>query len=168
MFLFFIRSSRSRSERDSHRDVVVPPRPTDVVPTVRHGRKLRRLECLQSTRGQSKWYISPPPSFRIFLPTSYKTISCRLFAGWYHLTRRLFRFSSSTWNFGTADFRPFQNKEQWEWHQCHMYVYPPYLHVCFWVIQVKSSRILSSKSSMDSLHFLSLLRSCTGPVQHCH
>lgn len=39
---------------------------------------------------------------------------------WHIHQRRLMRFSSSTWNFGTADFRPESNKADWEWHLCHM------------------------------------------------
>ncbi|ELT99164.1 hypothetical protein CAPTEDRAFT_142796 [Capitella teleta] len=40
---------------------------------------------------------------------------------WHIHQRRLMRFSSSTWNFGTADFRPESNKADWEWHLCHMH-----------------------------------------------
>ncbi len=38
---------------------------------------------------------------------------------WHVQRRRLLRFSSSTWNFGTADFRPELDKQNWEWHLCH-------------------------------------------------
>lgn len=40
---------------------------------------------------------------------------------WHVHSRRLLRFSSSTWNIGTADFLPEQRKEDWEWHLCHMH-----------------------------------------------
>jgi hypothetical protein len=33
--------------------------------------------------------------------------------------RRLLRFSSLTNNWGTGDFRPYQDRSQWEWHACH-------------------------------------------------
>jgi len=34
-------------------------------------------------------------------------------------TRQLLIFTTSAWNRGTADFRPWQTSEQWEFHQCH-------------------------------------------------
>ncbi|ESO09287.1 hypothetical protein HELRODRAFT_73641 [Helobdella robusta] len=40
---------------------------------------------------------------------------------WHVHRRRLLRFSSSTWNFGTADFKPILRKQDWEWHLCHMH-----------------------------------------------
>lgn len=40
---------------------------------------------------------------------------------WHVYRRRLLRFSSSTWNFGTAPFLPANRKDSWEWHLCHMH-----------------------------------------------
>lgn len=39
---------------------------------------------------------------------------------WFTETRRLLRFTASTMNIGTADFRPAVPKHMWEWHMCHM------------------------------------------------
>ena len=36
-----------------------------------------------------------------------------------NIYRRLLRFSSLTNNWGTGDFRPYQDHSQWEWHACH-------------------------------------------------
>ena len=36
-----------------------------------------------------------------------------------HTCRHLLRFSSLTNNWGTADFRPYQDRNQWQWHACH-------------------------------------------------
>eukprot|EP00094_Tigriopus_californicus_P014417 TCALIF_13989-PA protein Name:"Similar to Loxl2 Lysyl oxidase homolog 2 (Rattus norvegicus)" AED:0.18 eAED:0.30 QI:0/0/0/1/1/0.66/3/0/155 len=36
-------------------------------------------------------------------------------------TRRLLRFTTSIANVGTADFRPFIPKSQWDWHACHQH-----------------------------------------------
>ena len=33
--------------------------------------------------------------------------------------RKLLRFNSLTMNYGTADFSPALNRENWIWHQCH-------------------------------------------------
>uniref|UniRef100_H2YM28 Lysyl oxidase homolog n=1 Tax=Ciona savignyi TaxID=51511 RepID=H2YM28_CIOSA len=34
-------------------------------------------------------------------------------------TRKLLRLTTSVWNRGTVDFRPWQTSDRWEWHQCH-------------------------------------------------
>lgn len=40
---------------------------------------------------------------------------------WRNAQRRLLRFSTVVHNRGNADFRPFVNKGQWQWHTCHMH-----------------------------------------------
>lgn len=40
---------------------------------------------------------------------------------WHQFSRRLLRFSAMTWNFGTAEFRPYSRRNTWEWHQCHLH-----------------------------------------------
>jgi len=42
-------------------------------------------------------------------------------ANWRNMYRRLMRFSTVVKNVGTADFKPFKNRNQWEWHACHMH-----------------------------------------------
>lgn len=39
---------------------------------------------------------------------------------WHLETRRLLKFTATTHNYGTADFRPSIPKHLWEWHMCHM------------------------------------------------
>jgi len=40
---------------------------------------------------------------------------------WAYHNRRLLRFTSSVYNNGTQDFRPFIPKHLWQWHMCHMH-----------------------------------------------
>lgn len=35
--------------------------------------------------------------------------------------RKLLRFATKAENVGTADFSPYMNFQQWQWHQCHMH-----------------------------------------------
>lgn len=35
--------------------------------------------------------------------------------------RKLLRFTTKAENVGSADFSPYANYDQWEWHQCHMH-----------------------------------------------
>ncbi|XP_005185263.2 lysyl oxidase homolog 3B isoform X1 [Musca domestica] len=40
---------------------------------------------------------------------------------WRYATRRLLKFTASALNTGNIDFRPFKEKNMWEWHMCHMH-----------------------------------------------
>lgn len=40
---------------------------------------------------------------------------------WAYHNRRLLRFTSSVFNNGTQEFRPFIPKHLWQWHMCHMH-----------------------------------------------
>ncbi|XP_061398678.1 lysyl oxidase homolog 2B [Musca vetustissima] len=40
---------------------------------------------------------------------------------WRYVTRRLLKFTASALNTGNIDFRPFKEKNMWEWHMCHMH-----------------------------------------------
>ena len=53
-------------------------------------------------------------AYDILISILYNIISLNV-----HVYRRLLRFSSLTNNWGTGDFRPYQDQSQWEWHACH-------------------------------------------------
>jgi lysyl oxidase-like protein 2/3/4 len=60
---------------------------------------------------------------------------------WHIHRRRLLRFSSSTWNFGTADFRPFRSKGDWEWHLCHMHYHSMGVFASYDLLDHKGNRV---------------------------
>lgn len=60
---------------------------------------------------------------------------------WHLHRRRLLRFSSSTWNFGTADFRPMARKEDWEWHLCHMHYHSMHVFASYDLVDEHHNRV---------------------------
>jgi len=60
---------------------------------------------------------------------------------WHIYRRRLLRFSSSVWNFGTADFRPALRKEDWEWHLCHMHYHSMQIFAHYDVVDEDGNRV---------------------------
>lgn len=60
---------------------------------------------------------------------------------WHIFKRRLLRFSSSIWNFGTADFRPDLRKEDWEWHLCHMHYHSMRIFASYDIVDRNGNRV---------------------------
>lgn len=60
---------------------------------------------------------------------------------WHIFKRRLLRFSSSIWNFGTADFRPDLRKEDWEWHLCHMHYHSMRIFASYDLVDRNGNRV---------------------------
>ncbi|KAK2162814.1 hypothetical protein LSH36_91g05019 [Paralvinella palmiformis] len=60
---------------------------------------------------------------------------------WHLHRRRLLRFSTSTWNFGTAEFRPKARKEEWEWHLCHMHYHSMHVFASYDLVDEHHNRV---------------------------
>lgn len=79
------------------------------------------LEVLQASlylHDLGLYYLQCAMEENCAAPTAYEW---RKEHDWYHKTRRLLRFSTKVHNVGDTDFRPFRNKQDWQWHQCHMH-----------------------------------------------
>jgi len=79
------------------------------------------LEVLQSSvylHDLGLYYLQCAMEENCAAPTAYQW---RKEHDWHHKTRRLLRFSTKVHNIGDTDFRPFRNKQDWQWHQCHMH-----------------------------------------------
>jgi len=76
---------------------------------------------------------------------------------WQMTRRRLLRFSSSTWNFGTAEFRPYLPKNHWEWHDCHMHYHSMSVFAHYDILDEHGNR---SRGSQGQL----LPRGCAMPA----
>ncbi|XP_053619425.1 lysyl oxidase homolog 2B [Plodia interpunctella] len=60
---------------------------------------------------------------------------------WHFDTRRLLRFTASTLNKGTDEFRPYLPKHMWQWHLCHMHYHSMEVFATFDILDGKGRRV---------------------------
>ncbi|XP_074597617.1 lysyl oxidase homolog 3-like [Brevipalpus obovatus] len=70
---------------------------------------------------------------------AYETNRNRL--SWFAETRRLLRFTAKVGNFGTADFLPFLEKSNWEWHSCHRHYHSMEIFAHFDIIDHNNRKV---------------------------
>ncbi|XP_030375596.1 lysyl oxidase homolog 3B [Scaptodrosophila lebanonensis] len=60
---------------------------------------------------------------------------------WRYQTRRLLKFTAAALNAGNADFRPFKQKSQWEWHLCHMHYHSMEVFATFDIFDLQGRKV---------------------------
>ncbi|XP_017096513.2 LOW QUALITY PROTEIN: lysyl oxidase homolog 3A [Drosophila bipectinata] len=60
---------------------------------------------------------------------------------WRYRSRRLLKFTAAAINAGNADFRPFKEKSQWEWHMCHMHFHSMEVFATFDIFDLSGRKV---------------------------
>ncbi|XP_068144601.1 lysyl oxidase homolog 2B [Drosophila tropicalis] len=60
---------------------------------------------------------------------------------WRYHSRRLLKFTAAAINAGNADFRPFKEKNQWEWHMCHMHYHSMEVFATFDIFDLSGRKV---------------------------
>ncbi|XP_026729832.1 lysyl oxidase homolog 3 [Trichoplusia ni] len=60
---------------------------------------------------------------------------------WQYETRRLLRFTASSFNGGNAEFRPYLPKHLWQWHMCHMHYHSMEVFAIFDVLDENGVKV---------------------------
>ncbi|XP_017044917.1 lysyl oxidase homolog 3B [Drosophila ficusphila] len=60
---------------------------------------------------------------------------------WRYRSRRLLKFTAAAINAGNADFRPFKEKSQWEWHMCHMHFHSMEVFATFDIFDLRGHKV---------------------------
>ncbi|XP_041370239.1 lysyl oxidase homolog 2A-like [Gigantopelta aegis] len=85
---------------------------------------------------------------------------------WRSETRRLLKFSTVVHNIGTADFRPFRSKSQWEWHSCHQHYHSMEVFAHYDIIDVNGNRLAEGNKASFCLEDTTC-RLGTTPIYNC-
>lgn len=96
------------------------------------------LETTTFLQDRHLYYLQCAMEEKCLAPSAYEAQRSR---GWRAHTRRLLRFSSVVKNIGTADFRPMSNRDEWEWHACHMHYHSMDVFAHYDILDTNGNRV---------------------------
>lgn len=96
------------------------------------------LETSSFLQDRHLYYLQCAMEEKCLAPSAYEAQRSR---GWRAHTRRLLRFSSVVKNKGTADFRPMLNRDEWEWHACHMHYHSMDVFAHYDILDTNGNRV---------------------------